>query len=99
MQQYGRGKGMTESPDDLTQPENTSQQPDRSPSKSDKRDAVEKDDLEGSAHVSDDRLNSPEEATVSLTADVSADVATTVEEFMDQAAQQNEAAADAVPDV
>ncbi len=35
----------------------------------------------------------------SLTADVSADVAPVVEEFMDQAAQQNEAAAEAVPDV
>jgi phospholipid/cholesterol/gamma-HCH transport system ATP-binding protein len=38
-------------------------------------------------------------AETPLTADVSADVAPLVEEFMDQAAQQNEAAADAVPDV
>jgi phospholipid/cholesterol/gamma-HCH transport system ATP-binding protein len=36
---------------------------------------------------------------VSLTADVSADVAPAVDEFMDQAKLQNEAAADAVPDV
>ena len=34
-----------------------------------------------------------------LTAEVSADVAPTVGEFMEQAAQQNEAAAEAVPDV
>lgn len=38
-------------------------------------------------------------AETPLTADLSADVAPLVEEFMDQAAQQNEAAADAVPDV
>jgi phospholipid/cholesterol/gamma-HCH transport system ATP-binding protein len=38
-------------------------------------------------------------AEAPLTADVSADVAPLVEEFMDQAAQQNEAAADAVPEV
>jgi len=38
-------------------------------------------------------------AETPLTADVSADVAPLVEEFMDRAAQQNEAAADAVPEV
>ena len=37
--------------------------------------------------------------TEPLTAEVSADVAPTVGEFMEQAAQQNEAAAEAVPDV
>lgn len=65
----------------------------------DKRSAVEKDDHDGSAHVSDDQINPSPDADVPLTADVSSDVAPAVEEFMDQAAQQNEAAADAVPEV
>ena len=60
---------------------------------------VEKTDHEGSAHVSDVReINAPD-ASESLTAEVSADVAPMVEEFMEQAAAQNEAAAEAVPDV
>ncbi|MBN9615352.1 MAG: ATP-binding cassette domain-containing protein [Acidobacteriales bacterium] len=60
--------------------------------------AVEKTDRDGSAHVSDsgDEETSEEEL---LTSEVSADVAPVVEEFMEQAAQQNEAAADAVPDI
>src|SRR3954451_7101280 len=62
----------------------------------DKREVVEGNDGNGSSHISDSEI-SPEE--VSLTADVSADVAPAVEEFMDQAKQQNEAAADAVPEV
>jgi phospholipid/cholesterol/gamma-HCH transport system ATP-binding protein len=63
-------------------------------------DVVERSDSEGSAHVSDG-LTSPDaaEEAVSLTSEVSDDVAPAVEEFMGQAAQQNEAAADAVPDV
>src|SRR5579871_6360086 len=65
------------------------------PMKRDKRDVVEKTDEDGSAHVSDDAA----EAAAPLIADVSPDVAPMVEEFMDQAAQQNEAAAEAVPDV
>jgi phospholipid/cholesterol/gamma-HCH transport system ATP-binding protein len=64
----------------------------------DKRSAVEKDDSEGSCHISDDRLEPRSEADAPLIADVSADVAPAVEEFMGQAAQQNEAAAEAVPD-
>jgi phospholipid/cholesterol/gamma-HCH transport system ATP-binding protein len=65
------------------------------PTKKDKRGVVESRD--GEEHVSDDQAAAPENGA--LTADVSADVAPTVGEFMDQAAQQNEAAADAVPDV
>ena len=57
----------------------------------DKREVVVKSDIEGSAHVSDE--------SASLTSEVSAEVAPMVEEFMEQAAQQNEAAAEAVPDV
>jgi phospholipid/cholesterol/gamma-HCH transport system ATP-binding protein len=64
----------------------------------DKRDVVEKSDANGSSHISDSEAEIPSE-DVSLTVDVSADVAPAVEEFMDQAKQQNEAAADAVPDV
>ncbi len=57
----------------------------------DKRAVTERSDEDGSAHVSDE--------SASLIGDVSADVAPMVEEFMEQAAQQNEAAAEAVPDV
>ena len=64
----------------------------------DKRDVVEKSDANGSSHISDSEAGVPSE-DVSLTVDVSSDVAPAVEEFMDQAKQQNEAAADAVPDV
>src|SRR5947209_4090543 len=52
---------------------------------------VEKSDAEGSEHVAD--------ATTPLTADVSPDVSEVVGEFMEQAAQQNEAAAEEIPDV
>lgn len=60
---------------------------------------VEKDDIEGSRHVSDS-LHEEASATdqVPLTSEVSAEVAPAVEEFMGQAAQQNEAAAEAVPE-
>jgi phospholipid/cholesterol/gamma-HCH transport system ATP-binding protein len=68
--------------------------------KHDKRNVVETSDAEGSAHISDNQAGKPAiEEMLSLTSDVSSDVAPAVEEFMDQAAQQNEAAADAVPDV
>jgi phospholipid/cholesterol/gamma-HCH transport system ATP-binding protein len=50
---------------------------------------VESSDDDGSAHVSDD----------ALTEGVSADVAPVVGEFMEQAAAQNEAAAEEIPDV
>ena len=68
------------------------------PTKKDKRDVVEKTDAEGAAHVSDDAAGAGDLAAP-LIEDVSADVAPVVSEFMDQAAQQNEAAAEAVPDV
>jgi phospholipid/cholesterol/gamma-HCH transport system ATP-binding protein len=68
-----------------------------SPRKADKRDSVETSDAEGSAHVSDDQMRPGDETP--LTAEVSPDVSPMVEEFMEEAAQQNEAAADAVPDV
>ena len=68
----------------------------QNPVKRDKRETVESTD--GSAHVADDALGSPDETSASLIADVSDDVAPMVEEFMGQAAQQNEAAAEAVPD-
>jgi phospholipid/cholesterol/gamma-HCH transport system ATP-binding protein len=68
------------------------------PMKRDKRDVVEKTDDEGSAHISD-AAGAASDQSVPLTADVSSDVAPAVEEFMGQAAQQNEAAAEAVPDV
>ncbi len=70
-----------------------SQAPDSA--KRDKRDVVESKD--GDKHVSDDQAAVP--ASESLTAEVSPDVAPTVGEFMEQAAHQNEAAAEAVPDV
>lgn len=59
------------------------------------RDALERDDSQGSEHIPDDQI---EPSSEPLTAEVSADVSPVVEEFMDQAAQQNEAAADAVPE-
>lgn len=67
-------------------------------SKADKRDTVEKDDAEGSEHISDDQRDAlpPEEAP--LTAELSPEVAPAVEEFMDQAAQQNQAVAESVPE-
>src|SRR5580692_922293 len=65
------------------------------PTKKDKRDVVDAKD--GAEHVSDDQATTPD--TERLTAEVSADVAPTVGEFMEQAAQQNEAAADAVPEI
>ncbi len=68
------------------------------PMKKDKRDVVEKTDAEGALHVSDDAAGAGDQAAP-LVEDVSADVAPVVSEFMDQAAQQNEAAAEAVPDV
>jgi phospholipid/cholesterol/gamma-HCH transport system ATP-binding protein len=71
----------------------------KTPEIRDKRETVETSDAEGSEHISDDQAKqSVTEEAVSLTSDVSPDVSPAVEEFMGQAAQQNEAAADAVPD-
>ncbi len=66
--------------------------------KKDKRNVVETNDGEGAEHLSDGSMSSAV-ADSPLVADVSADVAPAIEEFIDQAAQQNEAAAEAVPDV
>jgi phospholipid/cholesterol/gamma-HCH transport system ATP-binding protein len=71
----------------------------KDPQKQDKRATVETTDREGSAHVSDDGTTQTADEEESLTAEVSPDLAPVVEEFMEQAAQQNEAAAEAVPDV
>ena len=69
------------------------------PLKRDKRETVETTDRVGSAHVSDDGGSELVDGGVPLIEEVSADVAPIVGEFMEQAAQQNEAAAEAVPDV
>jgi phospholipid/cholesterol/gamma-HCH transport system ATP-binding protein len=69
-----------------------------SPLELSRREVVQKDDAEGSTHISDDRLEPRPEADVPLISDVSPDLAPVVEDFMDQAAQQNEAAAEAVPE-
>src|SRR6185437_5273607 len=60
---------------------------------------VEATDHEGSAHVSDAGGTDQANGDDSLIAEVSAEVAPAVGEFMEQSAQQNEAAAEAVPDV
>jgi len=70
----------------------------KDPQNRDKRATVETTDHEGSAHVSDDG-GSEVDGGAPLIDEVSADVAPVVEEFMEQAAQQNEAAAEAVLDV
>lgn len=62
-----------------------------------KQRAVETTDHEESSHVSD-RATGSEHEGESLVTEVSPDVAPVVEEFMEQAAQQNEASADAGQD-
>jgi phospholipid/cholesterol/gamma-HCH transport system ATP-binding protein len=68
----------------------------RDPRVNEKRTVVEATDHEGSSHVSDAQTEGSSEEEP-LTGSVSEDVAPVVEEFMEQAAQQNEAAAEAVP--
>jgi phospholipid/cholesterol/gamma-HCH transport system ATP-binding protein len=60
---------------------------------------VEKTDDAGSTHVTDNASGTATDQAAPLIEDVSADVAPVGSEFMGQAAQQNEAAAEAVPDV
>src|SRR5271154_4804275 len=79
----------------MTEPNDTDNE--RNPANKDKPEAVEKNDAEGSAHLSDEEVKVPED--VPLIESVSEDVSAEVGEFMEQAAQQNEAAADAVPDI
>jgi phospholipid/cholesterol/gamma-HCH transport system ATP-binding protein len=69
------------------------------PQQRDKRATVEATDREGSSHVSDIGATETADGSAPLMEEVSADVAPVVEEFMEQAAQQNEAAVEAVPDV
>lgn len=72
-----------------------SSSPDTAMPKADKRESVQKDDAEGSAHVSDDQSNADAGELAPLISEVSADIAPAVEEFMEQAAQQNQSAATA----
>jgi len=79
----------------MTEPNDTDNE--RNPANKDKPEAVEKNDAEGSAHLSDEEVTAA--GDVPLIESVSEDVSAEVGEFMEQAAQQNEAAADAVPDI
>src|SRR5277367_3243577 len=69
----------------------------RNPENKDKPESAEKNDADESSHLSDGEVKAPED--VPLIEGVSEDVSPMVGEFMEQAAQQNEAAADAVPDI
>src|SRR6201991_4205662 len=69
----------------------------RNPKNKDKPEAVEKNDAEESVHLSDEEEKTSAETP--LIESVSEDVSAEVGEFMEQAAQQNEAAAEAVPDI
>jgi phospholipid/cholesterol/gamma-HCH transport system ATP-binding protein len=79
----------------MTDPNETDSE--RNPKNKDKPGFVDKNDADESSHLSDDELKAPED--VPLIESVSEDVSPMVGEFMEQAAQQNEAAADAVPDI
>src|SRR5215472_14484199 len=68
-------------------------------SQKDKRDVVESSKAaEGGQHVADGAAEAQPEELVPLTAEVSPDVSEAVGEFMEQAAQQNEAAAEEIPE-
>lgn len=74
--------------------------PAKNPEKREKRAVVESGRGQDSpSHTRVVEGETPDYTSQSLTADVSEDVAPAVEEFMEQAAAQNEAAAEAVPDV
>ena len=66
----------------------------RNPKNKDKPEAVEKNDADESVHLSDEDQKTS--ADTPLIESVSEDVSAEVGEFMEQAAQQNEAAAEAV---
>ena len=68
----------------------------RNPKNKDKPEAVEKNDADDSVHLSDEEKTTAE---TPLIESVSEDVSAEVGEFIQQAAQQNEAAAEAVPDI
>ena len=69
----------------------------RNPKNKDKPESVEKNDADESSHLSDSELKTTEDTP--LIESVSEDVSAEVGEFMEQAAQQNEAAAEAVPEI
>jgi phospholipid/cholesterol/gamma-HCH transport system ATP-binding protein len=69
----------------------------RNPKNKDKSEFVEKNDAEESSHLSDDEAKVT--AATPLIESVSEDVSVEVGDFIQQAAQQNEAAAEAVPDI
>jgi phospholipid/cholesterol/gamma-HCH transport system ATP-binding protein len=69
----------------------------RNPENKDKPESVEKNDRDESTHLSDDSAKASDD--VPLIDSVSEDVSAEVGEFMEQAAHQNEAAAEAVPDI
>jgi phospholipid/cholesterol/gamma-HCH transport system ATP-binding protein len=69
----------------------------RNPANKDKPAFVDKNDAEEASHLSDDEVKAPVDTP--LIESVSEDVSAEVGEFMEQAAQQNEAAAEAVPDI
>jgi phospholipid/cholesterol/gamma-HCH transport system ATP-binding protein len=79
----------------MTEPNETDNE--RNPENKDKPGFVDKNDADQSSHLSDGEVQAPED--VPLIESVSEDVSPMVGEFMEQAAQQNEAAADAVPDI
>jgi phospholipid/cholesterol/gamma-HCH transport system ATP-binding protein len=69
----------------------------RNPENKDKPGFVDRNDADESSHLSDSEVKVS--ADVPLVESVSEDVSPVVGEFMEQAAQQNEAAAEAVPDI
>jgi phospholipid/cholesterol/gamma-HCH transport system ATP-binding protein len=69
----------------------------RNPAKKDKPEFVDKNDADDASHLADDEVRPT--ADTPLIESVSEDVSAEVGEFMEQAAQQNEAAAEAVQDV
>src|SRR5271170_3000652 len=79
----------------MTEPKDTDNE--RNPANKDKPEFVEKNDAYESSHLSDNDVKAP--GDVPLIEGVSEDVSAEVGEFMEQAAQQNEAAAEAVPDI
>jgi phospholipid/cholesterol/gamma-HCH transport system ATP-binding protein len=79
----------------MTEPNDTDNE--RNPANKDKPEFVEKNDAYESSHLADNEVKAP--GDVPLIEGVSEDVSVEVGEFMEQAAQQNEAAAEAVPDI
>jgi phospholipid/cholesterol/gamma-HCH transport system ATP-binding protein len=87
---------MAEPGDVDNQRERADTDDERNPKNKDKPEAVEKNDADESVHLSDEEQKTSTDTP--LIESVSEDVSVEVGEFMEQAAQQNEAAAEAVPD-